>query len=293
MKVLILGQTGRIGYKLQAMLGYAEGISVEGTSREDVDFMSPDKVSSVIERKRPDVIVNAVGYTDLDKAETDQETCYKVNAETPTEIALRCSHRSIKLIHISTAHVFSGEKEKPYTEFDKVNPKSFYAKTKFLAEENIVKINPHALILRVGDIYDNRSGFLPKIFQACRMQTELKAFTNRIIGPTSSYYVANQIRYLASSDMLKTMRGIYHIAPYGECTSYEFFQTAVNRICYRYGFDKIEVQEQEADGSEYLAYRPPYSVMDCSFYASRTDIHIPSWKRELGDFIHTYNLEKP
>ena len=151
MKLLLLGSNGQVGWELQrsmATLG-----KLKACDRNTLDFIDLDGLRQLIRDYKPDVIVNAAAYTNVDKAESDEENAFQVNSRAVDLLAQEAKVLDAWLIHYSTDYVFDGEKMSPYVEEDKTNPLSVYGKTKLQGEVAIKKSNCKYLIFRTSWLY--------------------------------------------------------------------------------------------------------------------------------------------
>ena len=133
MKILLTGKNGQVGFALHKKL--ASIGAVIATNRNDLNLENPDAIRAFIEKIKPDIIINAAAYTDVDKAESDIELAHKVNTLAPKVLAEKASQLNIPMIHFSTDYVFDGLKNEPYEETDKANPQSCLLYTSDAADE--------------------------------------------------------------------------------------------------------------------------------------------------------------
>src|SRR5262245_23790941 len=125
--ILLFGATGQIGHELQRTLKPLGSVTAPASG--DVDFQLPDAIRSAVRLARPDIVVNAAGYTAVDRAESEADVCLAVNGEAPRVLAEECRAAGALLVHLSTDYVFDGAKQAPYVETDETNPLNVYART--------------------------------------------------------------------------------------------------------------------------------------------------------------------
>ena len=141
---------------------------------------------------KPDVIVNAAAYTDVDKAESDEENAFQVNSRAVDLLAQEAKALDAWLVHYSTDYVFDGEKMSPYSEEDETNPLSVYGKTKLQGEEAIKKSKCKYLIFRTSWLYGTHGkNFFKTIIKLAQERDELRVVSNQIGAPTSAKLVAD------------------------------------------------------------------------------------------------------
>ena len=130
--ILLTGKTGQVGWELQRTLAPLGRLIALG--RGEMDHANPDSIRSAIRAVRPSIIVNAAGYTAVDKAEAETDLATRINAVAPGILAEEAKRIGAPLIHFSTDYVYDGEQERPYTEDDAPNPVNAYGKSKLAGE---------------------------------------------------------------------------------------------------------------------------------------------------------------
>src|SRR5690348_4377917 len=143
-RVLILGATGQLGLELQRTFAGTSPLVALG--REGLDLGVPADIREVVERVRPDVILNAAAYTAVDRAESDKERAFAINARGPRLLAEAAARSNALMVHYSTDYVFDGRKYEPWTEEDATRPLNVYGATKLAGEEAIRQVGGRYLI---------------------------------------------------------------------------------------------------------------------------------------------------
>ena len=151
MKILLLGSNGQVGYELQRSLLSHD--NVKFCDRHMVNLLDLDNLRNFLLNYHPNIIVNAAGYTAVDKAESEPDIAYRINAEAVAVMAENAKKLDAWLIHYSTDYIFDGNKINPYTEMDKANPLSIYGKTKLQGEQAIINSACKHLIFRTSWLY--------------------------------------------------------------------------------------------------------------------------------------------
>ena len=165
--ILLTGKTGQVGWELQRALAPLGRLIALG--RGEMDHTHPDSIRSAIRGAKPDVIVNAAGYTAVDKAEAEGGVVMRVNAVAPGIIAEEAKRIDAPLVHYSTDYVYDGEQKRPYTEDDAPNPVNTYGKSKLAGERAIQAVGGSHLILRTSWVYSSRgSNFVLAILRLAR-----------------------------------------------------------------------------------------------------------------------------
>ena len=184
-----------------------------------MDSTNEKKVLQVIQEKKPEIVINAAAYTNVDNCETDYDKAYLVNAIGPKNLAMACNKLNIPLIHTSTDYVFDGNKRTPLTEEDKLGPKTAYGKTKLEGEKYIQENTKKYFILRTAWLFGlNGKNFVKTMLNLSKTKNELKVVNDQIGCPTYSYDLAIAIKELLNSNKY----GIYHLTNKGEISWYNF-----------------------------------------------------------------------
>jgi dTDP-4-dehydrorhamnose reductase len=193
-----------------------------------MNLIDPDSIRKAIRDASPDVIVNAAGYTAVDKAETEPDVAMQVNAIGPGVIAEEARRIRALLVHYSTDYVFDGTSDEPYVEDDEPNPLNVYGKSKLEGERAIVASGCAHLILRASWIYSNRgTNFVLTILRLARERQELAVVDDQIGSPTWARALAESTaKLLANVDSWEN-RGVYHLSAIGHVSRFEFAKKIV------------------------------------------------------------------
>ena len=285
MKLLLLGSNGQLGWELQrsiAMLG-----KLKVCDRNTVDFFDLAGLRKLIRGYKPDVIVNAAAYTDVDKAESDEENAFQVNSRAVDLLAQEAKVLDAWLVHYSTDYVFDGEKMSPYTEEDKTNPLSVYGKTKLQGEEAIKKSKCKYLIFRTSWLYGTHGkNFFKTIIKLAKERDELRVVSNQIGAPTSAELVADVTslclyRIAQNSLSSKEISGIYHLTATGKASWYDFAQYVIIEAK-KFGGVFLTNPENiiAINASEYVlpAKRPANSLLDTQKLCKTFNFQLPVWQ---------------
>jgi len=230
-KILLTGKNGQVGSELAGTLARLGEVIAYG--RDDLDLAAPDQIASAVRSVRPDVIVNAAAYTEVDRAEREPDAANAVNAAAVAVLAEEAKRARALLIHYSTDYVFDGTKDAPYVEEDRPNPVNAYGRSKLAGEQAIQHIDGAHLILRTSWVYSTRGkNFLLTIRRLLREKNELRVVSDQIGAPTSAEELARATAELLrrhSATALGDARGIYHATASG-FTSWHGFATEIARL---------------------------------------------------------------
>ena len=219
MKIAVIGKTGQLA---RALKTYRPDAAYYG--REDLDLSAPPQTITAFMNALPqlDVVIIAAAYTNVDKAESEPELAYAVNARAPAIIAKHCADRGIGLIYISTDCVFDGTRKAAYAPQDTPNPVNFYGATKLSGERAVMKAHPNCAIVRTSWVYaPGHTNFMSKMIEISAARGVLNVVADQIGRPTYAPDLAKALIMLAekiSQDKEKA-RGIFHITNSGSFVS--------------------------------------------------------------------------
>lgn len=194
--VVILGAGGQVGRELMAA-AWPEPVRLVGAGRAQVDLMDPAAVRAFLMASEPALIVNAAAYTAVDKAETEPEAAFAVNAAAPARLAETCLELAIPLVHLSTDYVFDGAKAGSYLESDPIAPLGVYGASKAAGEEAVRAILPQHLLLRTAWVFSAHGhNFVKTILRLGRERPELRVVADQWGGPTAAADIAGVIAHI-------------------------------------------------------------------------------------------------
>ena len=276
MKVVVTGSRGLLGGAVVEYFASA-GDEVIALDRDQLDIGNRDAVSQLLGRERPDHVINAAAWTDVDGCETDTQRNIATNALGPGNLALESRRIGAGLITVSTDYVFDGTKAGYYTQRDDPNPPSEYGKAKLHGERLAMVSNARTIVVRVGWLFGKGGrNFLSQMPELIAAGTPLKVINDSFGTPTYAPHMATRLHELALLDL----PGIYHMANAGEGTSYAgFFHELA---------PGIEVEECSADVLERPAPRPRNSRLACLLQPALRLEPLPDWKEALDEFRNSF-----
>jgi dTDP-4-dehydrorhamnose reductase len=285
MNILLIGKSGQVGFELHRSLSCIA--NVIATDRSDIDLTDNESITKFIHKAKPDIIVNAAAYTAVDKAETEQDLAYQINARAPEVMAEVALELNIPLIHYSTDYVYNGAGDKAWLETDKTDPVNFYGETKRFGEIAIEQSGCYYLIFRTSWVYDARGhNFLNTMLRLSETKDELSIIDDQVGAPTYSRHIAdataNIISQSISDDTFwKKHKGIYHLVGEGEVTWYGFADAIFNLNKNLEGkkpkLNRIQTKEYPAP-----AKRPANSRLNTDKLYQHFKIKLPHWKQSLA-----------
>jgi dTDP-4-dehydrorhamnose reductase len=251
MKVLITGANGQLGTDLQLVL--REGHELFPFDL-DLDITDASAVDEKLGQLRPDVVVHAAAYTDVDGAESHPELAFQVNALGTQNVALACQKIDAAMVYVSTDYVFDGTKGEPYLEFDRTNPLSVYGQSKLAGEIYTTTLLDRFYLVRTAWLY-GRTGknFVKTVLCLAEEKKELQIVDDQIGSPTFSYDLARVIARLIGTGWY----GFYHAVNVG-ASSWRDFAISILKAAGKEGVrvDPISTKELARP-----APRPGYSVL--------------------------------
>lgn len=294
--ILLVGNNGQVGYELQQTLAPLK--PVIGLDRTRLDLTDADAIRRIIRDTKPSVIVNAAAYTAVDKAESEPELAFAVNAIAPGVMAEEAARLDVPLIHYSTDYVFDGRKTSPYVESDVTNPQSVYGRSKLAGEQAIQAVDLPHLILRTSWVYGSRGeNFLLTMLRLAREREELKVVADQMGTPTSCRSIANATAIMLDGwDEGKS--GTYHLTCAGE-TSWHGFAQAILRFyeAQRVAHDWLPLRVHAEDivaiptaDFPTAAARPAYSVMNNTKVLLAFQISMPLWSEALSAVVRELRM---
>ena len=289
MKILLTGKDGQVGFALhKKLVSVGEVIA---TNRNELNLENPDAISALIEKIKPDIIINAAAYTDVDKAETEIELAHKVNTEAPKVLAEKASQLDIPIIHFSTDYVFDGLKNEPYVETDQANPHSVYGETKWKGEEAVRNHKKH-IILRVSWVFSSHGqNFLKTILKLIQEKSSLNIVSDQKGTPTSADAIAGVTYKIVKTILNKTSFeyfGTYHVSLEGETDWYQyacFITDEAIRLGLKTTMTSQDVIAISSDTYPTKAERPINSRLNTAKVKKTFMLKLPSWEQEVAAVI--------
>ena len=277
-RILLIGHDGQVGYELLRAL--APLGPVTSVCYPDIDFAVPDTVRRVVREHRPDWIINAAAYTNVDGCETAKEECFAVNAEAVKNIAEACRSKNIRIIHFSTDYVFDGAGSFPYKEDDDCDPINTYGSSKLAGEQYLQSLAQNYIIIRTAWLYGvNGKNFVRTILEKAKTTPKLTVVDDQIGSPTHTKDLAAAVDHLIE----KSAQGIFHVTNRGSCSWYQF---AV-KILQEAGIDDVEVSPIKSDQLVRAAKRPANSVMSMQKFIATTGKAMQPWQLALKDYLES------
>ncbi len=230
MKIMITGSHGQLGNELQSIIAKGKSeigiISEEYKNAEilpvdidELDITDFAATKKFVTENRPDVIINCAAMTNVDGCESNYPLAFKVNALGVKNLAVCAKEVNSKFVHVSTDYVFSGEGDKPFVEWDTINPKSVYGKSKALGEKYAMQFCDKTFVVRTAWLYGYiGKNFVKTVRRVIRERGEITVVNDQVGNPTNANDLAHHLLKLAITEEY----GIYHCTGEGQCSWYDF-----------------------------------------------------------------------
>ncbi len=273
MKVMILGASGLLGRAL--MREWSED-EVVGLSSRAVDIRDAAKVREVVETMRPEWIVLAAAYTDVDGCESHRDRAFAVNRDGAVHVAEAAKLVGAKLLFLSSDYVFDGKKTSPYEASDPRNPQSVYGRTKAEAEVRLLEVLPECCVARTSWLFGMGGKCFPEtILKLASSRPALDVVNDQRGCPTYSVDLARGIIQLCR----KGASGVVHATNTGDCSWFEFAREIVSAAGLTTEVRPVSTQQMARP-----APRPAYSVLSAASM-NQWGIVLPPWQDALRRYL--------
>ena len=288
MNILVTGANGQLGNEMRR-LGAVSPNNYIFTDVAELDITNADAVMYVAKHYSIDAIINCAAYTNVDKAETDQETAELINATAVGNLARAMKEVGGTLFHVSTDYVFGSEGNTPRTEEMPLNPLGVYGLTKLHGEQAIEESGCKALIFRTAWLYSEfGNNFLKTMLRLTAEREHLNVVFDQVGTPTYAGDLALAIFSIIEAGVYPGNEGIYHFSNEGVCSWYDF---AVE-IAAAAGHTNCRINPCHSSEFPSPVTRPPYSVLDKTKIKATFDIDIPHWRESMEYCIKRLKANK-
>ncbi len=281
MKILITGSNGQLGSEIKALADRYPLYEFLYTDVNELNITDEASVNHFFTLHSPDVIINCAAYTAVDKAETDEETAFLVNAVATGNLARASSECGSFMVHISTDYVYDGRNYSPYSETHQINPQSVYAKSKAAGEAAVQQAGGKAIIIRTSWLYSAfGNNFIKTMIKYGKERDSLNVVFDQVGTPTYAYDLAKAILDTLPLAMTADLIEVYHYSNEGVASWYDFAK-AIHQ------FANITCRVNPIPTEDYPlpAERPFYSVLDKSKIKKKLAIEIPYWRDSVKHCI--------
>ncbi|HLZ07444.1 MAG TPA: dTDP-4-dehydrorhamnose reductase [Chloroflexota bacterium] len=278
MRIFVTGANGQVGSE---MPGAFAGHDIISGTRPDFDLTDERSVREAIVASRPDLVIHAGAYTDVDGCERDPYRAYQTNALGTRFVALAARDLGAPIVVISTDYVFDGTKGAPYYEWDEPRPLSVYGQSKLAGEREALSVHHQCYVARTSWVYSPRGrNFVNTMLRLGAQPREITVVDDEFGGPTLAKDLACAIASLARRQVF----GIYHFSNAGECSRYELARRAIERAHFPATIRAISTADYLI-ANPLPARRPLRSTL-INLAGSTIGIELRPWQDALDEFIN-------
>jgi dTDP-4-dehydrorhamnose reductase len=279
--LLLVGAHGQLGSDLRKAA--PADVDLKPLAREDLDILDFARTRDLIERTRPDVIINTAAYVNVDRAEEEPDAAFALNSEAVRNLAEAAERAGARFVHISTDYVFDGRARSPYREDDEASPINVYGRSKLEGESHVREICTRHLIVRSSGLYglagsSGKGGnFVTTMLRLGRERGQVSVVNDQVLTPTSTADLAAMLWRLVDGEA----QGLLHVTNAGECSWFDFARAI-------FELSRLEVMVKPIDTATFgaKAPRPAYSVLDNSRLERDGFGRMRPWREALTQHLH-------
>lgn len=297
-RILILGSAGQLGRELQQ--SFAGVGTITAADRRAVDLADAGQIRAVIRSVQPEILLNAAAYTAVDRAESERELAYAINAEAPRVLAEEASRLGALLVHYSTDYVFDGTKAGPWIETDATNPLSVYGASKLAGEQALQSVGGRYLIFRTSWVYGpHGKNFLLTMLRLARERDRLSIVNDQIGAPTTSIELARGTHAVVSGILAGRFgaadeyAGLYDMTCAGSTSWFGFAQAIFARAATVLGVRAPELFPITTAEYPTPAARPGNSVLSNEKLFTRFGVRLAPWESALDEALQALRGQYP
>ncbi|MFA8450049.1 MAG: dTDP-4-dehydrorhamnose reductase [Bacteroidales bacterium] len=283
--ILVTGGNGQLGKTFSNLSKKHPNYNFIFTDIDDFNITNKKDTLRIVEKTKPDYIVNCAAYTAVDKAETEKKLALDVNFESVKNLATTCKHFGIHFIHFSTDYVYDGSKNTPYTEESSTNPKNIYGQSKLLGEKAIIDSGCYYTIIRTSWLYSQYGqNFVKTILKAASKNDILNVVFDQIGSPTFCGDLASIVLCMIEEERITKTKEIFLYSNEGVASWYDFAFQAL-----RINQSHCKVKPIESAQFPTKAKRPNYSCFNKEKIKNFTKLQIPHWVESLEKCVKLLN----
>jgi dTDP-4-dehydrorhamnose reductase len=290
-RILLTGMNGQVGFELQRSLApLGEVVAVD---QAECDLSDSAAIRHLVQQTRPDIIVNPAAYTAVDKAESERDLAFAVNAVAPGIFGEEAAKLGAFVVHYSTDYVFDGTKAGAYSEMDPTSPQSVYGQSKCTGEIALQQANPHHLTLRTSWVVGAHGGnFAKTMLKLAADRESLNVVADQWGAPTSAALLADLTAHLIRQQLRGGPEnfpyGTYHVVAGGETNWCDYARFVIGEASKAGKPMKVQTQDIRAiTTSDYPtpAKRPANSRLDTSKFRKTFGLELPHWQHGLKHIL--------
>lgn len=283
--IAVIGAFGQVARALlQKSFTRGQPIAVGG--RPDVNMLLPASLDLFLDNVRPSIVINAAAYTAVDKAESEPDAAFALNATGPQHLAFWCARRGVPLIQVSTDYVFDGTSKSPYREEDHCHPMSVYGRSKVAGEDAVRAALAEHIIVRTAWIYGpDGSNFLKTMLRLASERDIVRVVADQVGTPTAAADIADGLLDIAQQVLAAVSParwGTYHLVASGT-TTWHGFATEIFRYTAELGMKTPRLEAITTADYPTPAKRPAFGVLDTGKIRETFGIALPPWQQGVAE----------
>jgi dTDP-4-dehydrorhamnose reductase len=285
MRIVVTGREGQVARSLRER-GAAAGVEILPLARPEIDLARPRSIQAPLSALRPDAVVNAAAYTAVDRAESEREQAFAINATGAGAVAAAAAALGVPVIHLSTDYVFDGALDRPYVESDVPNPMTAYGQSKLDGERMVAAAQPDHAILRTAWVYSPfGKNFVRTMLALAAQRAEISVVGDQHGSPTGALDIADAIlavaRRMIERPGTAELRGVFHLAGDGEASWAEFAE-AIFDESRAVGGPSARVIPIPSSAYPTPARRPANSRLNGDRMQAVFGVRLPPWRPSLS-----------
>jgi dTDP-4-dehydrorhamnose reductase len=285
MNILVTGANGQLGCEIRSLANSFSAFNYLFTDSAELNIADEAAIQKMFAENKIDVCINCAAYTAVDKAESEKETAYLVNATAVEFLAKACAVKGAKLIHVSTDFIFDGTIARPILETDTPNPLSVYGASKLQGEKSALQFAPDSIVFRTSWVYSSfGNNFVKTIVRLCKEKSLLNVIYDQVGSPTYARDLAQAILSIMADKNSLEKKGVYNFSNEGVCSWYDFAIAIRNLAQLETPIFPIETHQYPTP-----AARPKYSVLNKQKFKTTFNQNIPYWQDSLKNCFEKLN----
>lgn len=274
-KILITGANGQLGNEFRVLANQYADYEFIFLSRQELQIEDAENVRQVFSSHKPDWCVNCAAYTAVDKAESEKDAAFAINATAAGTLAQVCAETNTGFIHISTDYVFDGSSAEPYKENAATGPINTYGHSKLQGEQLVQQHNPNAIIIRTAWVYSYfGNNFVKTMMRLMKERESINVVSDQVGSPTYAADLAQAVMHIITGS--NHTNGIYNYSNEGRISWFEFAEAIKDLIG-----SNCKVNPIPSSSYPTPAKRPQYSLLDKSKIRDTFGVNVPEWKDSL------------
>ena len=279
MRIFLTGSSGMLGNDLTAVLSQCHDLTM--LDETVLDITDEKAVRAAVTAAKPEVVVHAAAYTDVERAEDEPDTAFLVNETGTKHVALAAKRVGARVVYFSTDFVFDGTKGAPYAESDKPHALSVYGRSKLAGEQQAKGAGLYCVVRTAWLYGPQKANFVEKIIAAAGERGQLKVTAAEVGSPTYTLDLALATAWIVE----KGLTGLYHVTDAGWCTRYEFACEIVKQA----GLENVMVEPAGSNEIRMKAARPTFGVLSTDLWESRGGPPLRHWKDALRAYMSRHD----